>query len=887
MVVAVFLGLCAWFLSAIPDIRHDDDVLAFLPAEDPDVVAFHAVAKRFGMLEVALVGLESATDTVLDPQQVARVRRVATRLGEAPGVRMVLSFADLPDPRVTPEGLEVAALVPESLDDAAEIRRRVLANEDAVGNLVAANGRAAALLVYLLPESGPGRSVARARTLDAMRQVVATEWNGRAYFAGAPIAEHQAAVASREDIERGSPIVIGVLALASAVMLRSITAALLNLVVVGLGVGLVMGAHGRFDEPLTVVSSTIPVLMVALGGAFGMHILAGYQRQLGDRAERVRATVAELWRPVVLSGLTTAAALFALLAMDQVPMQRFGVTAGLGVLLLLVLAVVVLPVIVSFVPQRWFPPRAQPSARRMFRPPLWVLAAVAAVGVALSTRLHADPDTNAMFDPDSDLRQASGFFDDNFGGSDFLQVAVEADLAEPTVLRAIRDVAAEVRTLPGIVDVRTLVEPIAVLTEALGGRRGIPETPDRARRVLTYLADHPAMAQLMTPDRTAALVHVKLAPMVGERQAEVTGQVREIVDRHLTGPAIAVANTSDPKVAAAQRVSVLGRVSSLLGRPVSDAELDRLEGPIQPDRDLLERIRTLRDRALDSEESPVEGVPRVEIDAIDPRTLVEPRGEALSVLLRGSLPTLQAQDPEGVGFVAEHLGPWIDQAIGQWRVAQRCRALDVPLETAGGGSGPSCAALAATLSELDDGEWAAPDEAEVRREIPLRAWVTGQPVLGQALARSVIDNLIDSTLVSLGALAIMLALSRQLVALAPALWTLAVTGGVLALMGHPVNIGTSMIACIALGAGVDFGIHLHVRAKALGGANAGERAVDEIGIVILMAGVQLAAAFSVLLVSQMPPLRQFGAGLVVGLLGAALGAIWLMPVLLRGRRAKT
>jgi predicted RND superfamily exporter protein len=240
-----------------------------------------------------------------------------------------------------------------------------------------------------------------------------------------------------------------------------------------------------------------------------------------------------------------------------------------------------------------------------------------------------------------------------------------------------------------------------------------------------------------------------------------------------------------------------------------------------------------------------------------------------------------------VGFVADHLGPWIDEAIGEWRVEHRCAALGLRNGAGGGGDG-TCAAVAGTLAELDDTEWAVPPTAALEpvRSIPTRVHITGRPILGQALARSVTDNLLQSTLVSLIALAVMLVLSRHLVALAPALWTLAVTGGVLALTQQPISIGTSMVACIALGAGVDFGIHLHVRARAIGGPKPGERAVEELGIVIAISGVTLAAAFSVLLASQMPPLRQFGAGLVVGLLGASLGAIWLLPGLIRSQRRR-
>ena len=196
-------------------------------------------------------------------------------------------------------------------------------------------------------------------------------------------------------------------------------------------------------------------------------------------------------------------------------------------------------------------------------------------------------------------------------------------------------------------------------------------------------------------------------------------------------------------------------------------------------------------------------------------------------------------------------------------------------------TGP-CGELLVVLSELEDEEWTAPEgtpEDAIDRSLPVTLSVTGQPVIGQAFADSVWWSLGVSTLVSIAALALTLLLAGHIRALIPAIWTLLITGGAIALLGHPISIGTSMVSCIALGAGVDFAIHLGVRARAEGGD--GAAAVRALGGVVLITGVQLAVAFLVLLASRMPPLREFGTGLAIGLLVAAAGAVWLTPRLFK------
>jgi uncharacterized protein len=902
-ILAVFFALCAWLVPGVRELQHDDDVLAFLPPEHPDVVAFREVADRFGMLEVALVGLRAPEGAdLLTPERSEQVRALARTIAELPGTRLVLDYPNLPDLRVDGDTLAVDPLVPKGERDPKVVRARVLGNHDAVGNLVSADGTAAALLVYLLP-AGEGASGRTAR-LAGIREAVAAQWDGEAYFGGAPFIETNAASASRADIERLSPVVIAVLTITSALLLRSITAALMNLVVAGIGVALVVGAHGRFGEPFTIVSSTMPVLMVALGGAFGMHLISGYQRRSGSSRARASGALRELWLAVVLSAATTAVAFFALYVMPQLPMKRFGMVAGLGVLVLLVIALLVVPGLLSLLPARLLRPRPSATVPFSMRPPLWSLALLCAAGLFFGARLQADPDTRSVFDPDSEPARADQFFNDHFGGSQYLQIAIEADLRDPVVLREIRELTTRLKAVEGVVDVRSLVEPVEMLTEGFGGRRGLPRDQAQARRVLGNLADHPAMAQLLTTDLGGAIVHVKLAPLDSEALVETTASIRAIIDALPTGP-LRVGVHTEPAVAATQKEAVRVRAEAELGRPLPVTELDALLDPGHADRALLGEAERLRERALGTDEVIEPLAPEIYAD-VEPAQLLALRGKPLQDYLRERLPELVAKDPEGVRYAGEQLEGWITEARTRVRIEAICGRLGLANAPAGAAAravpegmegmgfeepaaAPSgaCAAFANVLSELDDREWSIPADATqvtAVREVPWRVQLTGQPLIGQAFAESVTTSLYTSTLASFVALALVLVLGGHLLAIVPATWTVAVTLGVIELLGHPIGIGTSMVSCVAMGAGVDFAIHLSVRARASTSPARGSEAVAELGGVAIVTGLQLAAAFLVLLASGMPPLRQFGGGLAIGLMVAAAGAVWFAPILFDRRR---
>ncbi len=902
-ILIAFVALCAWLLPGVRMLQHDDDVLAFLPPEHPDVVAFHEVADRFGMLEVALVGLRAKDGgDLLTPERSEQVRTVATLISELPGTRLVLDYPTLPDLRVDGDTLAVDPLVPKGETDPAVLRARVLGNRDAVGNLISADGTSAALLVYLLPATSGASG--RAARLEPIRDVVAQHWDGEAYFGGAPFIETNAASASRADIERLSPIVIAVLTITSALLLRSITAAVMNLVVAGIGVALVVGAHGRFGEPFTIVSSTTPVLMVALGGAFGMHLISGYQRRSGTSAARASGAFRELWLAVVLSAATTAVAFFALYVMPQVPMKRFGIVAGCGVLVLLAIALLVVPGLLSLLPARLLRPRPPMVVPFGARPPAWALAVLCALGLFFATRLQADPDTRSVFDEDSEPARADRFFNEHFGGSQYIQIAIDAEMRDPVVLRQIRELATKLRAVEGVADVRTLVEPVEMLTEGFGGRRGLPRDQAQARRVLGNLADHPAMAQLVTTEMTGAIVHVKLAPQSSEALVRTTAEVRAIADALPPGP-IRVGAHDDPAVAAVQKEAVRVRAEAALGKPLTEAELDALLDPGSKDAAMLAEAERLRERALGTEEV-IESLPPEVYEDVALEQLLTLRGKALEDYLRQQLPELVAKDAEGPKYVARELERWLGESRDRIRVESMCKRLGlenaapvakkaVPegMEGLGFDDEPAafvpsgaCGAFADVLSELEDAEWAIPPDvdAKVVREAPWRLQITGQPLIGQAFAESATRSLWISTIVSFVALALVLVAGRHLLAIIPATWTVVVTLGVIALLGHPIGIGTSMVSCVAMGAGVDFAIHLSVRARESRAADRGSEAVRELGGVAIVTGLQLAAAFAVLIASSMPPLRQFGIGLAIGLMVAAAGAVWFAPILFDRRK---
>ena len=78
-----------------------------------------------------------------------------------------------------------------------------------------------------------------------------------------------------------------------------------------------------FDEPLNIVLGSMPIILFAVGSAYGIHILSRYNAhaRVVPCKEAVRRTISGTGPVVLTAGLTTAVGLLSFVAMDIAPLE--------------------------------------------------------------------------------------------------------------------------------------------------------------------------------------------------------------------------------------------------------------------------------------------------------------------------------------------------------------------------------------------------------------------------------------------------------------------------------------------------------------------------------------------------------------------------------------
>jgi uncharacterized protein len=192
---------------------------------------------------------------------------------------------------------------------------------------------------------------------------------------------------------------------------------------------------------------------------------------------------------------------------------------------------------------------------------------------------------------------------------------------------------------------------------------------------------------------------------------------------------------------------------------------------------------------------------------------------------------------------------------------------------------------------IDEASGAAAEQVGHTLEKPT---VTGLPLLYRGLSESVRDNQLTSlasalVLVWLTISLLFRRLSAGLLALTPTLVTIGIIYGAMGWMNLHLDIGTSMLASLIIGAGVDYGIHVLAARRDTEGNDTeiARQSGETTGPGVLINALMVAAGFFVLTLGEARPLQIVG-GLTAAAMGVSALATYLtIPALARRREYRS
>ncbi|MBM3930006.1 MAG: RND transporter, partial [Sphingomonadales bacterium] len=353
--LAVVLTLTAFMAYQASEIRMSYHGNRLIPESDSDFIAYQDFRDKFGADgNVMVVGLQSRRLT--DPSLMQQWVKLSERIRNIPGVVRCYSVADLPI-LLRNDSTRSFEFKPRFQDGAwfqggaafGKTYERLLINPETSTTLMAV-----ALDPVALNDARRLRIVAEVEDL-AHAFGVSTE--SSVYFSGLPYIRTVMATTIKDELILFLMASILVTSLMLFLFFRSLQAVFLSLTLVAIGSVWALGLMSLLGYQITLISGLIPALMVVIGVPNGVYLVNKYHHEFRKHGNKIKALTRIIERigvATLITNATTSVGFLVFYFTESSMLQEFGLITGLSVLLMFVISIVMIPALLSFLPEPGF-----------------------------------------------------------------------------------------------------------------------------------------------------------------------------------------------------------------------------------------------------------------------------------------------------------------------------------------------------------------------------------------------------------------------------------------------------------------------------------------------------------------------------------------------------
>ena len=367
IIIAICVILTGVFGFFITGLGIDNSIRQFLPQKDASYTRLTQTEDEFGSMIVIGVSLESKKGSVLTPENIEVVRKITDRCLDLNEVEGVDSLTHIDYVCESDGSISASQLIPDtytgSEEDIAQLEGRLAEWSDMYNRVIVNDDNTATQMQITIhsmtPEEKATSKITDAerqqKILEQVRQVVVEECEGQPLIYkiyGDPVVAESARKFMISDLAALIPLVIIVVLLSLFFSFKTVDGTLLPLITVVMSAAWTMGLMSLLGITFTLVSSVIPVALIAVGSAYGIHVLTHYYVALdGVEGELTRekyveaifAGLKEVMKAVLLAGITTIVGFISLVSSPIEPLHSFAIFTAIGVGIALLLSITFIP----------------------------------------------------------------------------------------------------------------------------------------------------------------------------------------------------------------------------------------------------------------------------------------------------------------------------------------------------------------------------------------------------------------------------------------------------------------------------------------------------------------------------------------------------------------
>lgn len=503
----IFLNLLVITLLSLPIFRINinPDLQALIPSDDPDVIRMEELEEEFGGLDAILISYHA--DDVFSSEGLEMIDELTYELEALAQVDHVISLTNYESILSDDESMTVDNFINElpTTQVESDSIATLAMSDPMLGRLLVSEDRSyTAIIIYTDPEVD---EVTAVDTLKAVLRPFQVDHDLK--LGGMPVIRAQISDDIGHDTLIFIPAGMVLIALLLYFSFRSRRGVILPLLVVLLSITGTLGLMAWLGLMLSVISSIMPIMLIAVASAYGIHIITRYFEDCAalppssDNKEIVTSVIEHMFRPLFLAGLTTVIGFLSLLSHILPASREVGVLTAFGVVLAFGVSITLIPAVLVLTKKPSLERQHKNTTNRLLSRVLvaigrivfhhrimifiafGILTIIAFIGIPL---MELDSNPLNYYSPESNVRMVNTIIEEHFGGSTTMSVVVEGDIKSPDVLNQIDKIQTYLDAQDGVGYTLAITDFVKLMNQSMnGGDPAYYTIPDSRQLVSQYL----------------------------------------------------------------------------------------------------------------------------------------------------------------------------------------------------------------------------------------------------------------------------------------------------------------------------------------------------------------------------------------------------------------
>ncbi|NCF46393.1 MAG: MMPL family transporter, partial [Alphaproteobacteria bacterium] len=509
--VALFILLLATFglSSGAQFLYFDNDYRVFFGKDNPQLKAFEKVQQTYTKIDNVNFAIDPLTGSANDPAVLAGVEALTEMAWQLPFSIRVDSLSNYQHTEVDGDDLIVRDLFMNGSElsaDEMQLVNEISTTEPSLsGKIHDSQHRATSVNVTIqLPGKTADEVAVVAKAARELAATIEADYPIKIRLSGVIFLNNAFMESSMQDMGTLIPAMYLVILIVAYALLRSFTATILVLIVIIPSITVAMGFGGWMGIGLTPPSASAPTIITTLAVADSIHLLVVMLNRMRDGHDKRESLLYSLRvnaKPIFLTSVTTALGFLSLNFSDAPPFHDLGNITAFGVMAAWVYAVVLLPILISFMPIK---PKGnlQKLDTKMSVIGTFIAdkyKAVLSVSVVISVCLLAliplneiNDDFVKYFDESVEYRQDTDWVSANLTGANLIQFNLQSGepngVSDPAFIQTVADFTEWALNEEVVTHVQSISDTFKRLNRDLNEGNetfySIPETRDLAAQYL-------------------------------------------------------------------------------------------------------------------------------------------------------------------------------------------------------------------------------------------------------------------------------------------------------------------------------------------------------------------------------------------------------------------